>query len=195
MRDIVIVEYLSLDGVLQAPGHSSEDTAGEFRQGGWSSPFMAAHRRYNEDLFRGAGGFLLGRLTYEIFADVWPSMTAPDDVIAQALNNKPKFVLSDTLIDPPWQSTTVIRGGDVPAQISKLKEQAGHMLLVIGSSQVAQMLTREGLVDEYQLWIHPVLLGAGKRLFAVDAPRADLRLVDSRTTGGGLVILTYRSAN
>lgn len=192
MRTLVVVEYVSLDGVIQAPGHAGEDPDGGFAHGGWTGPFMAEHRRYNSRLYPTASGFLLGRRTYEIFAASWPTVTDPADRIAHALNTRPKYVASTTPFQPTWPATTVLTG-DVADQVAKLKQQPGESgpLLAVGSAQLAQTLLAHDLVDEYQLWLHPVVLGSGKRLFD---DRVDLRLVDSTTTGGGLVILTYQPA-
>ena len=193
MSRLVVLEYMSLDGVVQAPGHAGEDRAGGFQHGGWTGPYMADHRRYVADAMRAAGAILLGRRTYDIFAAVWPTVTDPDDEIAAALNGLPKYVASTTLPDARWAGTTVIRG-DVAEQVAKLKEPPGKAILVVGSSRLAQTLIHHGLVDEYQLWWHPVVLGSGKRLFGDGGPRTDLRLVDARTTAAGLVILTYEPA-
>jgi dihydrofolate reductase len=192
VRKLIVVEYVSLDGVIQAPGHAGEDVAGGFAQGGWTGPFMPDHRRYNTELYQTIGAFLLGRLTYEIFAAYWPAVTDPDDQVARALNTLPKYVASTTLDQAAWQPTTVL-DGDLAAQVATLKATPGRPILVVGSSQLAQTLLGHGLVDEYQLWLHPVVLGGGKRLFHDGGPPATLRLVDSRTTRSGLVILTYQA--
>ena len=192
MRKLIVVEYASLDGVVQAPGHAAEDVADGFAQGGWTGPFMPDHRRYNTELYQTAGAFLLGRLTYEIFAAYWPTVTDEDDEIARALNGLPKYVASTTLDGAGWQPTTVLEG-DLAGEVATLKAAPGRPILVVGSSGLAQALMRHGLVDEYQLWLHPVVLGGGKRLFRDGGPPATLRLVDSRTTGSGLVILTYQT--
>lgn len=187
MRELVAIQYLSLDGVIQAPGHSGEDNDGGFTEGGWTEPFMPDHRRYATDLYRDAGAFLFGRKTYEIWLDYWPTVTDPDDHIAAALNRQPKYVASTSLTEASWAGTTIIRS-DLAAAVKELKEEPGGDIVVPGSSELIHSLTREGLVDRYQLWIHPVAVGGGKRLFA---QRADLRLVDALTTTSGLVILTY----
>lgn len=194
MRMLVVVEYVSLDGVVQAPGHDGEDTDGGFAHGGWTGPFMADHRRYNSQLFPTAGAFLFGRRTYEIFAESWPMVTDESDRIAGALNSRPKYVASTTLRDPTWAGTTVLTG-DVVEEVIKLKEEPGDPILVIGSANLAQTLLDHDLVDEYQLWLHPVVIGSGKQLFDHrdhDRGPVELRLVDSTVTGGGLVILTYQ---
>ena len=188
MRRIVVVEYVSLDGVIQAPGDAHEDPEG-FKHGGWTRPFFDDHRRYVPDAFRRAGAFLFGRLTYEIFARYWPTVTAHDDDIAGALNALPKYVVSRTLTDPAWQPTTVL-AGDVAEEVSRLKHLPERDIVVVGSAGLSQTLMRHDLVDEYQLWIHPIVLGSGKRLFGGSEAPAPMRLVDTRTTAQGLVILT-----
>ena len=193
MRRVVVVEYVSLDGVIQAPGHSEEDPEGRFEHGGWTGPFMDDHRRYLSEEFQAAGAFLLGRRTYEIFAAYWPTVTDEEDEIARALNSLPKYVASTTLEEARWDGTTVIKS-DVAKEIAKLKEQPGRDILVVGSSGLAQTLMHHDLVDEYRLWLHPVVLGSGKRLFREGAPATTLRLVDTKTTSSGLVILTYEPA-
>ncbi len=193
MRRVVVVEYVSVDGVIQAPGHSGEDPEGGFDHGGWTGPFMAEHRRYLSEAFPAAGAFLLGRLTYEIFAAYWPTVTDEEDEIASALNSLPKYVASTTLNELEWDGTTVIKS-DVAGEVAKLKEQPGRDILVVGSSGLAQTLMQHNLVDEYRLWVHPIVLGSGKRLFREGVPATTLRLVDTKTTSSGLVILTYQSA-
>ncbi len=193
MRKVVVVEYVSVDGVIQAPGHPGEDLEGGFEHGGWTGPFMNDHRRYLSEEFQAAGAFLLGRRTYEIFAAYWPMVTDEEDEIARALNSLPKYVASTTLDDAKWEGTTVIKS-DVAEEVAKLKEQPGRDMLVVGSSGLAQTLMRHNLVDEYRLWVHPIVLGSGKRLFREGVPATTLRLVDTKTTSSGLVILTYQSA-
>src|SRR5262245_32150045 len=152
MRDILVVEYISLDGVIQAPGHAGEDPEGGFEHGGWTGPFMHEHGRYLSESFQSAGAFLLGRLTYEIFAAYWPSVTDENDEIARALNNLPKYVVSTTLTEAGWKGTTVIRS-DVAASVGRLKQQPGKRIFAIGSSALAQTLLQHNLVDQYQLWL------------------------------------------
>ena len=190
MSTIVVIEYTSLDGVIQGPGHAGEDTDGGFQRGGWTVPFMAEHGRYLSPLFQAAGGFLLGRRTYDIWARYWPTVTDEKDQIARALNSRPKYVASATLEEPTWEGTTVLR--DVPGEVAELRKQPGGQILLMGSSALTQSLMAHGLVDEYQLWVHPLVLGGGKKLFRDGGPAISLRLADSTTTPGGLVILTYR---
>ncbi len=151
---------------------------------------MNDHRRYLSEHFQAAGAFLLGRRTYEIFAEYWPTVTDEEDEIARALNSLPKYVASTTLNEVQWEGTTLIKS-DVAEEVARLKEQPGRDILVVGSSGLAQTLIQHDLVDEYQLWLHPVVLGSGKRLFREGAPATTLRLVDTKTTSSGLVILTY----
>ena len=190
MSRIVVIEYTSLDGVIQGPGHAGEDTDGDFHKGGWTGPFMAEHGQYLSPLFQAADGFLLGRRTYDIWAQYWPTVTDESDQIARALNSRPKYVASATLEEPAWKGTTVLR--DVPGEVAELRKQPGRPILLMGSSALAQSLMAYGLVDEYQLLVHPVVLGGGKKLFRDGGPAISLRLADSTTTAGGLVILTYQ---
>src|SRR5262245_15988980 len=153
---------------------------------------MAEHRQYNSLLFPTAGAFLLGRRTYEIFAEYWPSVTDETDQIARALNNRPKYVVSTTLREAAWPGTSVL-SGDVAGRVAELKQQSGGPLLLIGSARLAQTLLAHELVDEYRLLLHPVVVGGGKRLFDHhDGEPVELRLADSTTTGSGLVILSYQ---
>ena len=195
MPKLMVNEFLTLDGVMQAPGSPDEDRSGGFEHGGWQM-------EYFDDVFGGAimegleaaGGFLLGRRTYEIFAAHWPNQPA-DDPLAGTFNELPKYVVSRTLSEPlPWANSRLI-GGDVPAELAKLKDQPGKELQVIGSGELVQTLTQHGLVDEFRLMIHPILLGSGKRLFreGADAP-TKLRLVDVKPTTTGVLIATYQPA-
>jgi dihydrofolate reductase len=195
VRKLIVAEYLSLDGVIQAPGHAGEDSAGGFAHGGWTGPYMADHRRYNSELYQTVGAFLLGRLTYEIFAAAWPTVTDEHDQIARALNTLPKYVASTTMRpeEATWAPTTILKG-DVATEVTQLKEEPGRPILVAGSARLVQELQRHDLIDEYRLWLHPVVLGGGKRLFADGAAPVTFRLVDGMTTSGGLALLTYGRA-
>jgi dihydrofolate reductase len=189
MRKLIVVEYMSLDGVIQGPGHAGEDTEGGFVEGGWTQPLMPDHRRYNTEAFQTAGAFLLGRLTYEIWAEYWPTVKDETDLIAKALNEQPKYVASTTLKTADWKGTTIIR--DVAAEVPQLKRQPGKPIFVMGSSGLAHSLVVHNLIDEYQLWLHPVVLGRGKKLFREGGPRIPMRFVNSQVSAAGLVILTY----
>jgi dihydrofolate reductase len=183
--------FLSLDGVMQAPGGPDEDRGGGFEHGGWTAP-------YGDDdfgatmagWFAGADAFLLGRRTYEIFSGFWPRVTDPDNPIATKLNALPKYVASRTLTSVDWQGSLLL-GGDVAGEVAKLKEQPGDELQVHGSGDLAQTLIENDLIDEYRLTYVPVHLGAGKRLFRDDTRPAALRLTGSKTTSTGVLIATY----
>jgi dihydrofolate reductase len=183
--------FLTLDGVMQAPGGPDEDTRGGFRHGGWSAPygdqdFGAAMTGW----FGQVDAFLLGRKTYQLFAGHWPKVTDPGDPIASKLNTLPKYVASATLADLGWANSSLL-GGDVAAEVAKLKERPGGELQVHGSGQLAQTLIEADLVDEYRLLIFPVHLGSGSKLFRDGAPAAALRLTSSSATSTGVIIATY----
>lgn len=183
--------FLTLDGVLQAPGGPDEDRDGGFTHGGWSFPygdddFGAAMVGW----FDNADAFLLGRKTYEIFAGHWPHVTDVHDPIASKLNALPKYVASTTLASVDWNNSSLLRG-DVAAEVARLEELPGNELQVHGSGDLAQTLIEHDLVDEYRLLFFPVHLGSGKKLFRDGARAAALRLVSSTTTSAGVVIATY----
>jgi dihydrofolate reductase len=186
--------FLTLDGVMQAPGGPQEDPGGGFAHGGWSFPygdqdFGAAMSGW----FDHASAFLLGRKTYEIFSGHWPKVTDPGDPIASKLNALPKYVASATLTSVGWANSTLL-SGDVAAEVTKLKERPGDELQVHGSGGLAQTLIEHDLIDEYRLLIFPVHLGSGKKLFRDGATAAALRLTSATTTGAGVVIATYQPA-
>jgi dihydrofolate reductase len=181
MGKVKVSTFLTLDGVMQAPGDTTE-----FDRGGWQIQFFdeGAGAIANEGLFA-ADALLLGRVTYEHFAAAWPEMT-DEDGFADRMNSMPKFVASTTLADAEWNAT-VIR--DVQAEVPKLKEP--HHLLVMGSGRLANTLREHDLVDEYEIWIHPILLGQGKRLFEESADTTTLTLEGTKTTASGIVVLTF----
>ena len=187
---VIVSEFLSLDGVMQAPGDPDEDRSDGFEHGGWEMPYFddAAGSAIAEGM-GGSDGFLLGRRTYEIFASYWP--TQPDDnPFAKILNGLPKYVASTTLGEPlAWQNSTLLQG-DVAKAVAELKEGEGGNIVVLGSGGLVQTLYENDLVDEYALMIHPIVLGSGKKLFR-EVPRKPLKLADSVTTSTGVVMATY----
>ena len=193
MAKIVVINHLTLDGVMQSPGRAEEDTRGGFTHGGWGSRYSdqevldAVYARVNDG---GGLQLLLGRWTYEDMLGYWNTQDSP---FKDGLNNAPKYVASRTLREPlPWPNSTLLTGeaGDA---IAELKQQAPRDLFVMGSGDLIDTLIRRGLIDEYLLVIHPLLLGRGRRLFSDDVPPAALRLVDSKTTAKGAVIVTYQT--
>jgi dihydrofolate reductase len=189
MRRLIVIEYTSLDGVTQAPGHAAEDRDGDFPHGGWTGAHMDDHGRYMREALNTMGALLLGRRTYEIWAQYWPGVTDPGDEIARMLNAVPKYVASTTLQEGAWSPTTVI--DDVPTDVVELKRQLGKDIVVMGSAGLARSLIRHELVDEYRLMIHPVVLGTGKRLFPEGSPATRLTLIGATMTTSGLVTLSY----
>jgi dihydrofolate reductase len=190
MSRLVITNNLTLDGVMQSPSHPDEDRRGGFEHGGWAAPY-ADHvmAEYMAKGIEQGGTMLFGRRTYEQFASYWPHQ--PDDnPYAAVLNTRRKYVVSTTLAEPlPWANSTLLDGIDA---VSRAKEEAEGRMVVLGSAQLARALMRHGLVDEYVLSIHPLVLGSGRRLFPEGSPFAKLRLVDSVTTTTGVVIGTFR---
>lgn len=194
MRKLVVGTFLTLDGVMQAPGGPDEDPEGGFAHGGWLVPFF--DDRLLEVMTAWAtqaGAFLLGRKTYQMFAASWPTATDPGDAIANALNTRPKYVASRTLTNVEWNNSSLLRG-DVAAAVARLKAQDGGEVQVHGSGHLLQTLFRHDLVDTLRLWQFPVVLGAGKRLFADGAIPLSFRLVDTQVNGLGAVLHVYERA-
>jgi dihydrofolate reductase len=188
---IVVSEFLTLDGVMQAPGDPNEDRSGGFDQGGWQlAYFDDVFGKTMMDAFAATGGMLLGRLTYQNFARYWPNQPS-DDPLAAAMNGFQKYVVSKTLTEPlAWQNSTLIQG-DVAAEIARLREQPGKEIQVIGSGELVQTLIASDLVDSYRLMVHPLVLGSGKRLFRDGTTPTKLQLVNSLATTTGVLILDY----
>jgi dihydrofolate reductase len=186
MAKLVVSQFVTLDGVVEDPG-GAED----FERGGWAFQFDRgpAGNKFKLDEVMASDALLLGRVTYEGFAEAWPSRTGD---FADKFNTMAKYVVSATLTDPEWRNSTVI-GSDVPAQISKLKERPGGDILVNGSVQLVQTLMEHDLVDEYRLMVFPVVLGKGKRLFPGASDSCPLRLVEAKPAGE-CVILIYEPA-
>jgi dihydrofolate reductase len=195
MRKVIVTEWMSLDGVVQAPGAADEDTTGGFAHGGWHLPYFDdLSQTWVVETLTAAGGLLFGRRTYESFAAHWPNASEEEQVVAQPLNTKPKYVASRTLTEPlGWQHSTVL-GGDVAEAVAALKQEDGGDLLVIGSTQLVQTLIEHALVDEFRVMIDPLVVGGGKRIFRDDGVLRPLRLVDSKVTTTGAIVATYAPA-
>ncbi len=192
MAKLVVVEQLSLDGVMQGPGGPDEDRSGGFEHGGWAMPYFdeVAGEEAGKSMAETAA-FLFGRTTYEIMAAYWPNH--PDnDIFSNVLNSLPKYVASTTLDEPlAWSGSSLLKG-DVAEAVATLKEELDGNIVVLGSGQLARTLMEHDLVDEYGLTIHPLMLGSGKRLFDEKSAMRPLRLVDSTISTTGVIIATYR---
>ena len=190
MRKLIASTFTSLDGVMQAPGAPDEDPTENFALGGWTFAF------WDEDMDLSAAGFdgkdrelVLGRKTYEIFAKYWPQQPA-DNAVAKTFNAAKKHVASRTLESLHWNNSSLL-GGDVVAAVTALKRQPGRDLQIIGSGNLIQTLQAASLIDEYNVWTYPVVLGGGKRLFEKGARPGALRLVASIVSKAGVVMCTY----
>ena len=193
MAELTITTFLSLDGVMQAPGGPTEDPSGNFPHGGWLVPHADADMgKIMTDIFSKADAFLLGRTTCDIFAAYWPRITDPADLIASKLNSLPKYVASRSRSVFPWHNTTGVR--DVEKAVVELKQRFAREVQVHGSAGLAQTLIEKDLVDEYRLLTFPVVLGTGKRLFGTGTVPRTLKLVRSSTTSTGVIISVYRRA-
>jgi dihydrofolate reductase len=195
MRRVIAQEWMSLDGVVQAPGAPDEDSSGGFRHGAWALPYFddLAQQQVVENLI-GAGGFLLGRRTYEILGGYWPNASEEEQVVAKPLNEKPKYVVSRTLSEPlGWQNARLLRG-EIGEAVAALKQEDGGDLVVIGSAELLRTLIGHDLVDELRLMIDPLFLGGGKGFFPDDGVLRPLRLVDSQVTTSGAILATYAPA-
>jgi dihydrofolate reductase len=191
MRKIITTTFVTLDGVMQAPGGATEDTSGGFAYGGWQRAFPQ-----DEKLGSILGGFftipfelLLGKTTYDIFAGFWP--TAKTDLeVAAPFNSTKKYVVSHTAFEPSWNNSVCI-SDNVVEQIKKLKEQDGPDLWVWGSGNLIQTLLKENLIDRMHLWIYPLTIGTGKKLFAEGVPAERFNLIDAKVGKTGLIFATY----
>ncbi len=192
MRRLVVVEFMSLDGVVQAPGDAHEDTEGGFAQGGWQRSYI--DETFLQQAVPGMAATdaqLFGRRTYDKMAAFWPTV-GDDDPFARHLNHVPKYVASRTMTEASWAGTTVL--SDAATQVRELKEREGGTISVLGSADLVQTLMSHDLVDEYALAIHPVVLGGGKKLFRDAGQARRLELVSSVTTTTGVVMTRYRPA-
>src|SRR5687768_4777301 len=192
MRKIIVLTFITLDGVMQAPGGPKEDTSGGFKYGGWTVPYFDdfSGKVMDEQMGR-PFDLLLGRKTYEIFASYWPHHQ--ENSIGAALNNATKYVASDSPIKLEWNKSVLLQG-DVVEEVKKLKSQAGPDLHVHGSGNFIQTLLKHDLVDELWLKIFPITLGKGKRLFADGTAPAAFKLIDSKTSPSGVIFANYERA-
>jgi dihydrofolate reductase len=187
MGKIVVTEFVSLDGVMEDPGGAEG-----FKYGGWTFEIPRGDEgdQFKLDETRDSAALLLGRRTYEGFADAWPSR---DGEFADKFNSMPKYVVSSTMGEPTWTNTTVLKG-DIAEEVAKLRESQDGDIAVHGSASLVQSLLEHDLVDELRLMVFPVVLGTGKRLFGETTDKKRLRLVDSRLVGDGVNIVIYAAA-
>ncbi len=192
MTRLTVTSHLTLDGVMQSNGKPEPELNDGFEQGGWQVPYFDQDMdRLTADWIAAADAFLLGRRTYELFAEYWSQVTDPDDPRATRLNALPKHVVSTTLDRVQWNNS-ILLPGDVAGEVAKLKRQPGNELQVHGSATLVRTLMKHGLVDEYRLLIHPVVLGNGKRPFAGGTTPTALELIGTKTTSRGVVAHIYR---
>jgi dihydrofolate reductase len=192
MRNIVVFNNLSLDGVIQAPGRHDEDLRDGFQHGGWAVPYAAMQSAEARESMPSFGALLVGRRTYEVLYDFWPKQT--NNPFTELLNNMQKYVASTTLNDPlPWINSTLLRG-DMPKAVSALKAEQGGDIVVMGSGELIQTLMKHNLIDRYVFLIHPLVLGTGQRLFADDSTFATYHLISAKSTPSGVVVAAYQPA-
>jgi dihydrofolate reductase len=194
MSNIVVNTNLTLDGVMQAPGRPDEDRRDGFEHGGWGLPYGdSVMGQVAAESMANTGAILLGQRTYLDFYSFWPHQA--DNPFTEVLNKTQKYVASTTLAEPlPWSNSTLL-GGDAMEAVAKLREQPGKDIVVLGSGELVQSLMRHHLVDQYVLFIHPLVLGSGRRLFRDGSPFTTLRLVDTKMTTTGVIIATYQPAD
>jgi dihydrofolate reductase len=189
MGKIIVSEFITLDGVIEAPG--GEDSLGE--RSGWSIPYFNEETaKFKLDDFLASDALLMGRVTYQIHAAVWPSMT-DEEGFADRMNSLPKYVVSTTLEKVEWNNSRPIRG-NIPEEVKKLKQEVQRNILIDGGSDLVNLLMQHDLIDEYRLLVHPVVVGKGKRLFREGSQKKELRLIEARALSTGVVALTYQPA-
>ena len=196
MRELAILSFVTLDGVMQSPTSPEEDASGGFTGGGWGAPYWAEvmPQVYAEAMSE-PYDLLFGRRTYDVFASHWPSVSAAEDPVAARLNGGYKYVATRSAEHPlPWGPATRITG-DVVGRIREHKAGDGPLIQVHGSSELIQTLLKHDLIDEYRLWVFPVVVGSGKRLFADGVVPGSLRLVRTGSTGNGVVMTVYRRSS
>ncbi len=185
MRKVIASEYVTLDGVMEDPG-GGEGTG----YGGWSFQFWSEEAsRFKFDELFASDALLLGRVTYQGFAKAWPTMTGTGEY-GERMNSLPKYVASTTLREVEWNASLI--KGTLAEEVSRLKQQPGQDLLIFGSCDLVHQLSQQDLIDEYRLMVHPIVVGGGKRQFPEGRERKVLRLVETKTLGSGVVMLTYQ---
>jgi dihydrofolate reductase len=194
MGSLLAIEFVTLDGVMQGYGSPDEDRDGGFTHGGWGLPYIDHGQPADgPDGLGSTGAYLFGRRTYEKMVEFWPHQ--PDDnAMAAHLNGSPKYVVSSTLTDPVWRHTSVV-SGDLAATVSQLKQRHDADIVVLGSWSLLDALIAQDLLDGYRLFVHPLLLGTGKRLFRRLPSPQRLRLLDTQTSPSGVVMLAYARAS
>lgn len=191
MGKLAVVNFVSLDGVMQSVLSPDEDRDGGFDQGGWVLPYVdATVEKFMTDSTAGAAALLLGRRTYEIFAKTWPYADRSDPAVA-AMNTMPKYVASRTLTDPGWENSTVL-GAAIPAEVAQIKKDTDGEIVLLGSGELLRTLVEHDLIDEYRLLLFPLILGSGKQLFTDGTTPRNLTLNESTATTTGVLINTYR---
>jgi len=192
LRKIIVLSFITLDGVMQAPGRPMEDTSGGFKYGGWTVPlFDDFLGNVMKDQMGHPFDLLLGRKTYDIFADYWPMHNDPSDPIGSSINKATKFVASHSPVKSNWPNTVQLQG-DVAEAVKKLKQQERHELQVHGSGNLIQLLLKQDLVDEMWLKIFPITLGSGKRLFTDGTIPTSFTLIESKTSPKGVIVASYK---
>jgi dihydrofolate reductase len=182
VRKVIATEFVSLDSVMEDPSWTFQFSSGEQDQ-------------FKFDELSGSDALLLGRVTYEGFAAAWPHMTEQEGEYADMMNGYPKYVVSETLEEPlDWNNSTLIKGNNLAEEVSRLKQQPGKDILIFGSGDLVNTLMEHDLIDEYRLMVFPVVVGSGKRLFKEGIETTVLNLVETKTFGSGVVVLSYRSA-
>lgn len=194
MGKLIVHNMVTLDGVMQSPSGLDEDPRGGFAQGGWARPYASATQ--GDEVAKGMAStraLLFGRRTYENMFSFWPKQT-DGNPFTEVLNNQQKFVVSQTLAEPlEWQNSTLL-SGDVPAAVAKAKDDTDGDIVILGSGELIQSLLPAGLIDEFILLIHPIVVGNGRRLFAAGAPHRTYTLVAATPTETGVIIATYRQS-
>jgi dihydrofolate reductase len=193
-KKLILISFLTLDGVMQSPGGQSEDTEDSFEYGGWQAPYRNGGADAMPEGLAKAGALLLGRKTYDIFAAYWPTVGKSVPWWGGFMNKITKYVASTTLRKPEWQNSILLEG-DVAQAVARIKGEVRNDIYIFGSGDLCQTLMRNNLIDEYCLMIHPLVLGKGKRLFPQDCFKLDFELLKSKTTSNGILVLNYKVKN